>query len=177
MEGVAKRYPNVDFPQARIMVNPVIIQQSAETQVFNHACLSVPCTNRCAVESPFELRVAFQDPNDGMNTKDIRYTGINAVVLWHELMHILQGKTYMDEVLQTLSAQDLLQFKNIVDTHFKQRQLKEHSIPDLTTGPFQVSVFIDNNGEPKLNEQELKAVLPRMNTDTVVGLLNKQTKY
>lgn len=47
--GVARRYPNAHFPEAMIMVNPVITSISQETQAFNHACLSVPCANRCSV--------------------------------------------------------------------------------------------------------------------------------
>ncbi|MGH7249597.1 MAG: peptide deformylase, partial [Minisyncoccia bacterium] len=93
--GVARRYPNAKFPQATIMVNPEITSVSQESQRFNHACLSVPCGNRCAVMSPMEISVTYQDPFENMQTKQVRCAGMDAVVLWHELTHILEGKTYM----------------------------------------------------------------------------------
>jgi peptide deformylase len=172
--GVEKRYPGTKFPQAKIMLNPVITAVSKETQQFNHACLSVPCANRCAVLSPMEIIVKYQDPMDKMIVKEDKYTGIDAVVLWHELTHIVYGKTYMDVTFESLPVEDLLQFQKMLTNEMKSRQEKSYSqVPELSVPPFHFSVKINKESIPKLAHEELAAVLPKMSEDTLYGLLNQ----
>jgi len=172
--GVEIRYPNTKFPQAKIMVNPVITAISKETQNFNHACLSVPCANRCAVISPMEMSVKYQDPLDKMREKDAKYTGIDAVVLWHELTHIVYGKTYMDVTLESLPTEDLLQFKKMLIDEIPRRQQERYSdVPELTVPPFHFSVKINKDGIPNLDPKELAEVLAKMSEDTLCGLLTQ----
>ena len=172
--GVGRRYPGTKFPQAKIMLNPVITAVSKETQQFNHACLSVPCANRCAVLSPMEMSVKYQDPlNKGVVNEDV-FTGIDAVVLWHELTHIVYGKTYMDITFESLSVEDLLQFKKMLTDEMKHRLEDYYShLPDLSVSPFHFSVKINKEGNPKLDPIELTAVLPNMSEDTLYGLYSR----
>lgn len=175
--GVEKRYPGTKFPQAKIMINPVIMAVSKETQNFNHACLSVPCANRCAVASPMEMGVRFQDPLDGMLVKEAKYTGIDAVVLWHELTHIVYGKTYIDVTFESLPSADLLQFRKMLINEISRCQDASYSnVPELTVPPFHFSVKINVDGIPKLDPTELAAVLPKMSEETLYGLLNQATE-
>lgn len=172
--GVERRYPGTKFPQAKIMLNPVITAVSKETQQFNHACLSVPCANRCAVLSPIEMSVRYQDPLDKMMVKEDKYIGTDAVVLWHELTHIVYGKTYMDVTFESLPIEDLLQFQKMLTDEMKRRQEKSYShVPELSVPPFHFSVKINAEGISKLDPTELAAVLPKMAEETLYGLLNQ----
>ncbi|WP_158617538.1 peptide deformylase [Legionella sp. km772] len=122
VEGVARRYPNSQFPPAQIMVNPRLSYSSELMQTFNHACLSVPCANRCEVLSPQQLVVEYLDPLQDMRRITKVYNDLDAVVLWHELSHILDGKTYIDLTFAALSEEDLLQCKNILQAELNRRQ-------------------------------------------------------
>lgn len=175
IEGVEKRYPGTKFPQAKIILNPVITAVSKETQKFDHACLSVPCANRCAVLSPMEISVRYNDPLDKMTVKEDKYTGVDAVVLWHELTHILHGKTYMDKTFESLSIEELSQFQKMLNSEIGHRQEKNYShIPELSVPPFHLSVKINaKKGIPKLDPTALAAVLPKMSEETLSGLLSQ----
>lgn len=172
VNGVEKRYPGTKFPQAKIMVNPVIKTQSKETQQFNHACLSVPCGNRCAVISPLKISVSYLDYLDNMAEKEQKYIGIDAVVLWHELTHILNGKTYMDVTFACLPPEDLVQFQKMLTDELQRRQENSYSqIPVLSVPPFHISVPINEEGIPFLDPVKLAEVLPKMTEDALSGLL------
>lgn len=174
VEGVEKRYPGTKFPQAKIMLNPVITSVSKDMQQFNHACLSVPCGNRCAVLSPVEIRVKYKDPLDKMAIKEASYKGIDAVVLWHELTHILDGKTYLDVTFEALSEDQLLKFFTMLNAEIKHRLIDSQlNIPELSVPPFHLSVKINAEGIPQLDSDELAAVLPKMTDETLSGLLSQ----
>lgn len=170
--GVERRYPGTKFPPAMMMLNPVITSMSKETQNFNHACLSVPCGNRCAVISPLEMSVRYQDPLDNMRMKEITLTGVDAVVLWHELTHIIYGKTYMDVTFESLPTEELLQFKKMLHGEIQRRKVEGCAqVPELTVPPFYFSVQVSQTGVIRLDARELAQALPKMAEQTVVGLL------
>ncbi|MDI1353146.1 MAG: peptide deformylase [bacterium] len=170
--GVARRYPSTKFPQAMVMVNPEITAVSNETQKFNHACLSVPCANRCAVVSPMEMSVKYQDPLEEMRVKEVELSGVDAVVLWHELTHIIYGKTYMDVTFEVLPIEELMQFQKMAHSEIQGRQDKSYAqVPTLTVPPFHFSVKVNDIGEPRLDAKELSDVLPKMTEETLSGLL------
>lgn len=172
--GVARRYPGTKFPQAMVMVNPEITAVSQETQKFNHACLSVPCANRCTVVSPMEMQVKYQDPLEKMRIKEVLVSGVDAVVLWHELTHIIYGKTYMDVIFEELPIDELMQFKKMVCSEIQVRKNKNYTqVPTLIVPPFHFSVKVNDLGEPRLDAQELAEVLPKMTEETLSGLLNQ----
>jgi peptide deformylase len=174
VKGVERRYPGTKFPQAMIMVNPVITATSTETQKFNHACLSVPCANRCAVASPMEMSVRYRDPLAEMQFKEVKLTGVDAVVLWHELTHIVYGKTYMDVTFDALPLEDLIQFKRMLNDELRSRHEEGYSqIPDLTVPPFHFSDKVNEAGTAKLDAKELAEVLPKMTEETLSGLLKQ----
>jgi len=176
--GVAKRYPGTKFPQAMIMVNPIIKIVSKETQKFNHACLSVPCGNRCTVISPMEMSVKYQDPMDTMLIKEVTLTGVDAVVLWHELTHIIDGKTYMDVIFDALTVEDLIEFQEMMQQEIQRRQNESYAeIPELSVPPFHISVKASDCGTLKLDSKELVEVLPKMTNETLSGLLIQGSAY
>lgn len=166
---VRRRYPTADFPQAMIMVNPVIISHSETTQKFKHACLSVPCPNRCEIESPEEMTVQYQDPTRDMLTVTQLLRGTAAVALWHEMNHILDGKTYMDTALAALSSTNLSAFSEKVDAELKRREI-EVVVPEITVPPFHFSITIDGEGTSQLDELVLDQVLPKMTNETLRGI-------
>lgn len=173
VSGVAKRYPGTKFPEARIMINPSIIAYSKETQNFNHACLSVPCSNRCEVKSPQEITVAYQDPTKNMAIVKITLKDVDAVVLWHELTHIVDGKTYIDVAFNSLTIDELKKFEILITKEIKERKSGNAPIPELSVPPFYFTVKINDAGQAKLDERVLTAVLPKMTSETLSGLMNQ----
>ncbi|MBA2650768.1 MAG: peptide deformylase [Tatlockia sp.] len=174
VQGVERRYPSTKFPQARIMINPVITAISQETQSFNHGCLSVPCSNRCTVLSPIEMSVTYKDPIEEMSLNQVTFSGVNAVVLWHELTHILSGKTYMDVIFESLSLEDLNQFQKMLLDELQNRTVENYNyLPELTVPPFHLSVKANSLGFTRLDKTELDNVLPNMTDETLAGLLNQ----
>jgi peptide deformylase len=173
VSGLEKRYPGTRFPPARIMVNPTILNNSEATQSFNHACLSVPCGNKCEVKSPQEITVEYQDPNQDMISVTVTLQGVDAVVLWHELNHILCGKTYIDTTFEALSSIELDKIKGMIIKEQEKRLIDSGVIPALSVLPFHITVKINNEGVETLNEEALTEVLPNTTNETLTGLLDR----
>ena len=169
IEGVNRRYPNVIFPEARIMVNPVILSSSKKMQNFKHACLSVPSPNRCTISSPEEIEVAYRDPLKAMHSVSITMKGMDAVVLWHELNHILDGKTYLDTAIASLTSKDLSLLETMISAEYSARQLKA-TIPILTVPPFYHTILIHEDGQIRLDTKVLEEALAKMTEETLLGL-------
>lgn len=167
--GVQKRYPTVLFPEALIMVNPVVLERSQTTQAFNHGCLSVPCPNRCTVESPQEMTVEYLNPLANMDTTISVLKDKAAVALWHEMNHILDGKTYIDTALASLDEKDLHTFKSLVESECNRRQPNQ-VVSELINPPFYVSITLDEDKNPQLNEKVLNEVLAKMTLGTLIGI-------
>ena len=170
IEGVAKRYPGTKFPEARIMLNPIIINSSVETQNFNHGCLSVPCSNRCEVSSPNEITVRYQDPTNNMTSNQITLNGIDSVVLWHELTHIIGGKTYMDVTFNALDIEQLTLFESILLQEQVSRNDGNYSIPEIMVPPFHFTVKV-KDGKPMVDQSALEGLLSKITNETLNGLL------
>lgn len=178
--GVARRYPGTLFPSAKIMVNPVIISFSEETQNFNHACLSVPTPNKCCIKSPDEITVAYRDAAQDMANVTLTMKGIDAVVLWHELNHILDGKTYIDTAFESLAPDDLNVVKDMLIAEKERREMSairpsgiEDTIPQLTVPPFHFTVKMNSENIPTVDRAEIAAVLLKMTTETIDGLITR----
>lgn len=169
MAGLRKRYPNVEFPQAMIMINPVILSVSEKKQHFKHACLSVPSPNRCEVQSPEEMEVRYLDPGQSMKMTTAVLKGTAAVALWHEMNHILEGKTYIDTVLGCLSVTDLTMFNQMVNQELMHRQ-SNPVIPELSVPPFYFTITINEQGQSVLNTQIFAEILPKMTLETLIGM-------
>ncbi len=166
-----ERYPEARFPEATIMVNLVIENTSRETQSFKHACLSVPCANRAMVISPLTIEVSYLDALADLNQTTQTFRGIDAVVLWHELMHILEGETYMDVTFKALEVDDLRIFIQRLQQEIMQRPKRATAaIPCLTVPPFHQSIDLDNKAA-RLNQQALDDLLPNIAWDCLTGLV------
>ncbi len=177
VKGVERRYPGVRFPNAMVMLNPTVVNRSEETQPFKHACLSVPSPNKCEVLSPQQMTVEYTDPTlidratYQRTKKVVTLSGTDAVVLWHEMRHILEGVTYVDAALDSLSKSDLRLFEASINAELVRR--KNHPvIPELTVPPFHVTVAVDQ-GSGKLDEAALSEALPKFTTETLHGLLSR----
>jgi peptide deformylase len=76
----------------RVFVNPTIIWASAETQVYDEGCLSVPGVYD-DVERPAQVKVRAQDAEG--NKFEIEADGLLAVCIQHEMDH-LKGKVFVE---------------------------------------------------------------------------------
>lgn len=168
VQGVKRRYPDATFPAAMIMVNPKITSHSEAMQKFKHACLSVPSANRCEVQSPKEMTVEYLDSTRELALTKKVFKGIDAVVLWHEMNHILDGKTYIDTALASLTPADLAKFEQLVNIELEQRSVAL-VIPELTVPPFYFTITINEQGHAQLDEATLAEVLPKLTVETLNG--------
>lgn len=174
--GIKRRYPNAKFPQAMIMVNPKILRASKDVQKFNHGCLSVPSPNRCEILSPKEMEISYQDASQDMTKVTVCLKEDDAVALWHELNHILDGQTYLDTALSYLSPQDVKTLEEILVTEIQSRSNEAH-IAQLTVPPFKLTMQIDTHGFGHLNTDKLKDALGKMTTDTLTGIQERCTIF
>lgn len=81
-------------PHPLKLVNPEIIEKSAETIFFNEGCLSIP--GQCAeVERHAAIKVKYLDENGKENI--LEATDYLAIILQHEIDH-LHGILYIDHL-------------------------------------------------------------------------------
>jgi peptide deformylase len=76
------------------MINPVILEKSPETNVYQEGCLSVQGA-QASVTRPASIQVEFQDRKGIRHQKS--YTGIEATCIQHELDH-LDGILFIDHL-------------------------------------------------------------------------------
>lgn len=169
--NVGRRYPGVQFPDATIMINPKVLKSSEETMTFPHACLSVPGDLRAVIKNSREITVAYHTFNQQGEIVPAQKTvrDMDAVVLNHELNHIIRGKVYLDCCLAELSSYDLLNLNSQIKRELKRRRNAD-GYTDLTHHEFRRIVDIDESGETKLNKEVLSQALEFCTTQTLQGL-------
>ena len=92
--GILRRYCIVDVGDGLIeMINPVIIENSSETQKGNEGCLSIPDRSEI-VTRPMKVKVRAQN-RYGENIV-VEGEGLKARALCHEIDH-LDGVLYIDK--------------------------------------------------------------------------------
>ena len=79
-------------PRPMVLFNPEITWTSAETNVYEEGCLSIP-ENYADVERPAEVRVTWLD-REG-KTREEQFDGLWATCVQHEIDH-LNGKLFID---------------------------------------------------------------------------------
>jgi peptide deformylase len=78
------------------LVNPEVVWQSDETQLYNEGCLSLP-EQFADVTRPAECRVRYMDEHN--ETRELHATGLLATVVQHEIDH-LEGILFTDHLSQ-----------------------------------------------------------------------------
>lgn len=92
--GILRRYCIVDVGDGLIeLINPVIIENSSETQTGNEGCLSIPDRSKI-VTRPMKVKVRAQN-RYGENIV-VEGEGLKARALCHEIDH-LDGVLYIDK--------------------------------------------------------------------------------
>lgn len=81
-------------PNPRVFINPEILTQSDELEVFNEGCLSVP-EQYAEVERPAVVRARWMDENG--TTHEAELDGLTATCLQHEIDH-LDGILFIDHL-------------------------------------------------------------------------------
>lgn len=97
---------------------------------------------------------------------------MDAVVLWHEMNHILEGKTYIDTVFISFNPTQINMFKMSIRNELIRRK-SSNIIPDLTVPPFYFSAIINSEGNTVLDESTLQEALSRSTVETLNGLLKQ----
>lgn len=103
--GVPKRLLVIDLQEQededgkpirdpRVFINPEILEESDEVQLYNEGCLSVP-DQYAEVERPARVRARWQD-REG-NTHEEQLDGLLGICLQHEMDH-LEGILFIDHL-------------------------------------------------------------------------------
>jgi peptide deformylase len=92
-EPLADDDPSVESFK-RVVFNPVIIEVSEETSLYNEGCLSIPELYEM-VERPKSIRVKYLD--EEMNEVTRKIDGIEARIFQHEYDH-LEGILFVDRI-------------------------------------------------------------------------------
>ena len=78
----------------RIMINPVLVEESEETETFQEGCLSLPNLHLDVVR-PAKIKVRYYDEN--FELKEEAFDRFACRMVQHELDH-LDGKMFVDKV-------------------------------------------------------------------------------
>ncbi|QPQ55637.1 peptide deformylase [Allosphingosinicella flava] len=103
--GVPKRILVIDLQEPEeeggepvkkplVFINPEIVRESEDHQLYNEGCLSVP-DQFAEVERPAEIRARWLDENGTAHEEDL--DGLLAVCLQHEMDH-LEGILFIDHL-------------------------------------------------------------------------------
>lgn len=98
-----------------VMINPVIVLQSEETEIMEEGCLSLP-NLRADVERPKHVKVRFVDPDE--NEVELEADDLFARVILHEYDHLI-GKLIPDRVNDEIKKKLQEELKKI-----KRREIK-----------------------------------------------------
>ena len=91
-------------PAPQVLVNPEVLEASADTATMSEGCLSVPEAYE-EVERPARVTVRYQDLDGATRTREC--TGLEAVCWQHEIDH-LDGVLFVDR-LQRLKRDRIIQ--------------------------------------------------------------------
>jgi peptide deformylase len=176
---VAKRYPGVTFPEAQLMLNPSLLKSSEENLGFYHGCLSIPGNLRAELKTPQEITVAYQKllPEGRLEREEATLSGFPAVVLQHELNHILYGKTYFDCCLAHLNHDDKKALLEALLEEEKKREQQKESAPLLApplNEDFYRFIHLGEKGETTLDRAILKKALSTTLSSATISGLKKQ---
>lgn len=172
--NVEARY-DVKFPDAKLMINPRIVSQAETTEPFPHACLSMPNGLRGVIHSPTETTVAYLtlegDDNLVPHEETYKHEGdVGAIVLFHELSHILSGKMFFDHALAALKPKILQELLDIVTARIEARRGQDSH--ELKV-PGRYVVF---DGEGNFDQQEFGYALDH-STDYVLQGMQDRIKF
>ena len=175
MNLVNKRYPGVTFPNATIMINPRVNSVSNDTQHFKHGCLSVPGGLRGEIATPRTIDVTFDSiENNKIITTTRVFRDADAIVLQHELNHILHGKTYIDCCLSNLNATDLNILERAIIKEQNFRKANSHLARHPATSEFYHFIIMDQEEHTVIKLDELLLAFRTSVDDVLLEGLRKQ---
>jgi len=97
------------------LINPILLEVSAETREFEEGCLSLPGEAEM-VTRPARVRVAFQDAFG--QRRELEADGLLATALQHEMDH-LDGKLFIDHISRLK--------RSLIDRRLRKRALQAAS--------------------------------------------------
>jgi peptide deformylase len=159
---VRERYPDIVFPEALLMINPDV-QTSSGSTTFRHRCLSVPGQICAEMATPQAISVSYLTPDGSphLQSKTETLKGMDAVVLQHELNHILGGKTYLDCCFEQLDAASLAQLKTAL-----QQAKTDQEPPDHPS----CLVSVNQSGQSELEDEALDQLVDCVDASVLAGI-------
>jgi peptide deformylase len=137
------RYPTALFPPMRICINPEIIGIDAQSDDFAEGCLSVHGIFRGIVRRARTVSVRYQDVDGAVN--ECSLAGTDARVMLHELDHILNGKVYIQRIIEELSKTQCEQLGEMI------RTILSSGVSIATVNPFLTPMLIfERNSEGQI---------------------------
>lgn len=109
--GVLKRLIVMDVPKTGkiAMINPVIIDKSFETSVYEEGCLSLPGIAG-EVERPERIVIEYLDLKG--EKKSLKASGLFSTCVQHETDH-LNGTLFIDRLVPEVKFQKIKEYRNL----------------------------------------------------------------
>jgi len=158
------RYPDIQIPDATVLINPSIIDRSIETYFpkMGEGCLSVPCSFRGKVRRHRWVTVQYQ--NQEGQTFQKKLTDISAHIVQHEIDH-MSGLVFMHHIIEEMSVAQRSAFASIIDEILAH----PHPAEDILKVPTLV-VDRDEEGNVLVNQENLKATLSALDPPVLRAL-------
>ena len=161
------RYPTTLFPQMIICINPIIEQLDVKTTDFAEGCLSVHGIFRGSVKRPQAVTVRYQDQHGIEHKKNL--SGSDARVMLHELDHILNGKVYIQRIIDEMSDLQRNQLLNILSDILSTENFHQNTNPFLSP----LVIFErDNTGALVFDSEKVKQCLIDARRDVLISISN-----
>ncbi len=160
-----ERYPNANFLQMIVCINPIVVSASEEEVPFLEGCLSFRGAVRASVSRPKEITVTYQDLEGAYTTKTFQNS--DAVVMQHELDHILNGVVFIEKIIKELDQNQIKSLLEIVQS------INTPSFSPLVTPALQtpVPIFTRNaDGKIVFDVEETHKILSLTQKNALDGL-------
>jgi hypothetical protein len=150
----------------RVCINPEIMELSDELDVFPEGCLSAQGRFRALVLRPKTVTVRYQDLKGDHH--QIQLAGNDARVMLHELDHILNGKVYIQRIIDELSVSQCQILSDIIRTVLSRQDEAANGNPFLTP-----IILFDRTGDGvvRFDEGKVQSIFQDTKKNVLVGLL------
>lgn len=172
-KAAEERYKNIDLPNKFFLINPRITDHSIETQKLEggEGCLSVMGCVRGDITRQADITISYYD-SDGSFHENKKFTGMTAIIIQHELSHILKGQVYLENIIQKLTKEQKTELKKTIETILNGSRIKSGTTSSVQDDGVaeREHIFIENNGKIEFEPKKVEVVFKTLSTQTLTGI-------
>ncbi len=164
--AATKRYQQLPLPEEFILINPSLVAVSHTTHLLagGEGCLSVSGCLRGDIERYKSITVSYYDAN-GNFFENAHFTDMTAIIVQHELAHILHGQVYLQSVIEKLTPLQQQQLKKLIAATLQTTTSDTNINPNLRDHVFKLE-----NGQIQYDENKLRRALNNTPQSTLMAI-------